>query len=258
VPYLSGISASETRISHDGQWVAYVSYPDLTLWRCRVDGTQRQQLTFPPLEVVRPRWSPNGAHIAFTNVRPGKIWNVYIISSVGGAPQAIMPGDTRPEIDPSWSPDGNSIVFGGSVGDTKRGIQRLDLKTHVVSTLPGSEGLYSPQLSPDGRYVAAFPTDTSKLMLYDFRTRQWTARGSGSFQFNTWSRDAKQIYLLHENEDNEILRFDVARQQFERVVSLKHVEQGGRDWIGLDEAENPVLVLDKSVSDVYRLDLEIP
>jgi Tol biopolymer transport system component len=258
VPYLSGVSASEARLSRDGQWVAYVSYPDLTLWRCRVDGTQRQQLTFPPLQVVTPRWSPDGARIAFTDVRPGKIWNIYIISAAGGAPQEMMAGDTRPEIDPSWSPDGNSIVFGGSVGDAKRGIQRIDLKTHAVSTLPGSEGLFSPQLSPDGRYVASFPTDASKLMLYDLGTGQWQEKDGGIFQFNTWSRDGRWIYLLDVGGVSQIVRFDLTSRKLEPIVSLSDVEQGARDWVGLGESENPMLVLDKSITEVYRLDLRVP
>ena len=87
-------------------------------------------------------------------------------------------------------------------------------------------------------------------MLYDFRTEQWKASGSGTFQFNTWSREAKKVYLLRKNEGNEIVRFDVASQRFERVVSLKHVEQGNREWVGLAADESPLL-------DVYRLDLEV-
>jgi Tol biopolymer transport system component len=184
VPYLSGVSASETSHSSDGQWVAYVSFPDFTLWRSRVDGTQKQQLTFAPFQVVRPRWSPDGTRIAFTDVRPGKTYTIYVISSEGGAPQEIFAGDTHPEIDPSWSPDGDSILFGGSVGEP-RGILRIGLKSKAVSTLPGSEGLFSPQLSPDGRYVSAFPTDMSKLMLYDLKTEKWGGNGQGIFQFNT-------------------------------------------------------------------------
>ncbi|HTM37375.1 MAG TPA: hypothetical protein VL156_11550 [Terriglobales bacterium] len=169
-----------------------------------------------------------------------------------------MPGDTRPEIDPSWWPDGNSIVFGGSVRDAKSGIQSIDRKTHAVSTLPGSEGLFSPQLSPDGRYVAAFPTDASKLMLYDFKTWQWQKTGGGIFQFNTWSRDGRSIYLLDVSGVFQIVRFDVASNKLEPVVSLKDVEQGARGWVGLDEAGNPMLVLDKSITEVYRLDLQVP
>jgi len=258
VPYLSGLSASVADTSRDGQWVAYISYPDLSLWRCKLDGTQRLQLTSPPMQVVTPQWSPDGTQIVFTDVQPGKRWKIYVIAAAGGKAEEIMPGDGLAEIDPSWSPDGKSIVFGRSVAEAGRSIQRIDLKTHAISTLPGSEGLFSPRLSPDGRYVAAFPADASKLMLYDFGTEQWKASGSGPFQFNIWSRDAKKVYLLHVDESNEIVRFDVHRQKYERVVSLKHVEQGNREWVGLSEDDSPLLVLDKSVSDVYRLDLKVP
>ena len=48
VPYLSGISAIQLGFSKDGQWVAYTSYPDGTLWRSKVDGTERLQLTSSP------------------------------------------------------------------------------------------------------------------------------------------------------------------------------------------------------------------
>ena len=52
VPFLSGISAISPTFSKDGQWVAYTSYPDHTLWRSRSDGTERRQLTYPPMEVA--------------------------------------------------------------------------------------------------------------------------------------------------------------------------------------------------------------
>jgi eukaryotic-like serine/threonine-protein kinase len=54
VPYLSGISASHLDVSRDGLWVAYVSYPEHTLWRSRVDGSERLQLTYPPMRLPPP------------------------------------------------------------------------------------------------------------------------------------------------------------------------------------------------------------
>ena len=42
-PFLSGISAGELDFSRDGKWVAYVSYPERTLWRSRIDGSESQQ-----------------------------------------------------------------------------------------------------------------------------------------------------------------------------------------------------------------------
>jgi len=38
----------------DGQWVAYASYPEGSLWRSKVDGTERLQLTFPPMAILWP------------------------------------------------------------------------------------------------------------------------------------------------------------------------------------------------------------
>src|SRR5712692_6441485 len=47
-PYLSGISAEGVDFTRDGNWVAYEMFPESTLWRSRVDGSERLQLTFPP------------------------------------------------------------------------------------------------------------------------------------------------------------------------------------------------------------------
>ena len=58
-PYLSGISAMGVNFSRDGKWVTYVAYPEGTLWRSKVDGSERLQLTFPPLFCAMPRWSPD-------------------------------------------------------------------------------------------------------------------------------------------------------------------------------------------------------
>lgn len=64
VPYLHGISADQVDFSRDGWWITYVSYPARTLWRSRTNGSQRLQLTLPPLWVGLPRWSPDGQWIA--------------------------------------------------------------------------------------------------------------------------------------------------------------------------------------------------
>lgn len=63
-PFLSGISAGGVDLSRDGQWVTYVVFPEGTLWRSKVNGSERLQLTMPPMEVNLPRWSPDGKRIA--------------------------------------------------------------------------------------------------------------------------------------------------------------------------------------------------
>lgn len=48
-PFLPGLSADCCVYSNDGKWIAYVTYPERDLWRSRADGSQRQQLTWPPM-----------------------------------------------------------------------------------------------------------------------------------------------------------------------------------------------------------------
>jgi Tol biopolymer transport system component len=85
-PYFSGISATGLNFSPDGKRVTYVAFPEGTLWRSNPDGSERLQLTFPPLDVVQPRWSPDGGRITFMGQELGKPWSIYVVSSEGGSP----------------------------------------------------------------------------------------------------------------------------------------------------------------------------
>ena len=48
-----------------------------------------------------------------------------------------------------------------------KAIYLLDIKTRKVAEIPGSTGLFSPRLSPDGRYIAAIRLDQTALLLFD-------------------------------------------------------------------------------------------
>jgi Tol biopolymer transport system component len=50
-----------------------------------------------------------------------------------------MPDVPGPQWDPNWSPGGDKIVFGGGPGDAASSIRVLNLASHQVSTLPGSQ-----------------------------------------------------------------------------------------------------------------------
>src|SRR5260370_38402980 len=72
VPYLSGISAEGVETSRDGHWLAYTLFPEGALWRSNISGTERVQLTFPPMRAFLPRWSPDGKQIAFMATAGGQ------------------------------------------------------------------------------------------------------------------------------------------------------------------------------------------
>ncbi len=112
-PYLSGISADGVEFSRDGQWVTYTSYPEGSLWRSRADGSDRLQLTFPPMRAGLPRWSPDGKQIVFTGIIHGRGLKTYLVKAAGGDSEQIT-AEGRNEGDANWSPDGNSIVYWSS------------------------------------------------------------------------------------------------------------------------------------------------
>ena len=177
VPYLSGISAEFVDFSRDGKWVTYVSFPEHTLWRSKIDGSERLQLTLPPVQATMPRWSPDGKRIAYFDTAPGKPWRISLISAEGGTPERLLE-EPRNEMDPNWSADGNSLIFSyfpifDKAPPEKLGIYMVDVRTRNVKKLPGSDGLWTPRWSLDGRYIVARSLDSHSLMLFDFHSQTW-------------------------------------------------------------------------------------
>jgi len=264
-PYLGGISAEFVDFSPDGQRVVYVSFPEGVLWRSKVDGSERLQLTNPPTDepsrfVAMPRWSPDGKHIIYFEMGPGKPARICEVSAEGGAPRALLPDDSSQQVDAGWSPDGNKVVFGGSGGDPASTIRILDLKTRQVSTLAGSQGLFSPRWSPDGRYMAALSFDTSKLHLFDFQTEKWTEVAKGTNGgFPNWSKDGQYIYVFSDGGTG-VIRVRISDREIERVVDLSSFKHTGSAERSLALAPDGSLLLlrDAGTQDVYALEWKEP
>jgi eukaryotic-like serine/threonine-protein kinase len=262
VPFLSGISAEDVSFSRDGQWVAYVNYPEGTLWRSKLDGSQRMQLSYPPLTALLPRWSPDGKQIVFHALSPGQKSKLYVVSTDGGTPSQMIPEDSEGGGDPTWSPDGARIAFSGGVGasNPNASIRILDVKTQQVSTLPGSTGLFSPRWSPDGRYIAAMPFDSRNLMLFDFATQKWEVVAKITANFPNWSKSGEYIYFLHEEDHPSVMRVRVSDGNLEQVADLKNFPQAGyyTIWLGMAPDDSPLLLRDTGTEEIYALDWQAP
>ena len=89
----------------------------LTLVHPAGDGDQHepkriQDLSASGSSLSRPSGlGADGQRIAFSARTPGKQWEIYAISAQGGSPEQVIASETE-ELDPSWSADGNSLVFG--------------------------------------------------------------------------------------------------------------------------------------------------
>jgi len=262
-PFLHGISAGPVDFSHDGRWVTYVSYPEMTLWRCRMDGSEKTQLTFPPARVYEPRWSPDDSRIVFMDVDFTHPWKIRLMPSSGGAVTPLVPSDSfASQDDPTWAPDGNSIIFGASGGADRAtvAIYRMDMHGRKMDMIPASEGYFSPRLSPDGRYISAITEHQTKLMLYDVGAREWSTLAEAELLgYNEWSHDGRYIYM-RENRSGagELVRVRVKDRVLEPVLSFKDFPQLAdmfAAWIGLTPDDAPLLMRDRSVQEIYALDL---
>jgi eukaryotic-like serine/threonine-protein kinase len=260
MPFLSGISAEDVAFSKDGQWVAYVSYPEGILWRSKPDGSDKVQLSSAPLFAALPRWSPDGKQIAFYNYSVGKPGRIYLVSPDGGSPQQLLPEDPEPKQDPDWSPDGNKIIFGSVPANNDSALRVFDLNTHHVSTLPGSRGLFSPRWSPDGRYIVAMPSDSLRLMLFDFQTQKWSELAQERAAFPNWSSDGQYVYFLRWLDKPAVLRVRITDRKLEQVSDLQDLPTTGNigPWLGLAPDDSLVLLKDMGTQDVYALDWEQP
>jgi Tol biopolymer transport system component len=263
---LPGVSAGEADIQRSGEWIAYVSHPELTLWRSKPDGSSRTQLTYAPLQAHMPRWSPDGTQIAFMASHPGKPWKIFVMPAEGGTPREVTAGDHN-QGDPTWMPKGDSIVFAGmpwlEYGTaTGPNIHVVDSKTSQISDVPGSENLFSPRGSPDGRYVAALSADSTKLMLYDMEKKAWTQLAASRFGFENWSRDGKYLYAEdYSDQADDLVRVSVPGGKVERLFSIKEVPRGfdpWEFWIGLAPDDSLLLMRDRSTQEIYSLDVRFP
>jgi Tol biopolymer transport system component/tRNA A-37 threonylcarbamoyl transferase component Bud32 len=262
VPYLGGIPAEGVDFSKDGQWVAYVRLPEGTLWRMKMDGTDQLQLTFPPMKVFLPRWSPDGKRLAFNDVPPDGHSKVYTISADGGAPEALTSGEPG-EHDPTWAPDGNALAFHYKGNSPDSSIQVLNLRAHTVTELPGSKGMFSPRWSPDGRYVAAITSGDLKLMLFDFKTQKWEMLSDSSGSFPNWSKDSKYVFFAGPAASTPgRYRVDIATRKIAEVARLGNAHPGvgvaGFPWFGITPDGSPLIVRDASSQEIYALDVDFP
>jgi Tol biopolymer transport system component len=259
VSYLSGISADWVEFSRDGAWVVYVSYPEGSLWRSREDGSERLQLTLPPMSVLTPRWSPDGKRIAFMGMRPGEPFKINVVSTEGGAPQQLIPGRGDNEADPQWSPDGDRVLFGNR--GARLGLHLLDLKTQQITTLPGTDGLFSPRWSRDGRYVVAIGLHNANLMLFDFNTKKWEQLTDGDAGYENWSKDGKYVYYQGNWEGEQVIyRVGIHDHKVERVARLDKSQFTGNGgfWLGLAPDDSPLMLRDTGIEEIYALDVDFP
>ena len=198
------LKTNMVEFSHDGQWIAY-SHKAPTgyeLWRARANGTEKLQLTTAFAVIYLARYSPDNSKIAIMAVLPKGPYKLYWVAADGGSLHEV-PAQIMVQADPVWFPDSQSILFGsppehfgGGSPDVIRHLYQYDLRTGKTTEVPGSDGLFSPRSTPDGRHIAAMTADFQGLSILDTTTLKWrplTRQQSTNHPF--WSPDSVWVYF---------------------------------------------------------------
>ena len=260
MPFLGGLPAVMMEVSPDGQWIVYKSYPQESLWKCRVDGTERVQLATSEFPTSIPRWSPDGKKIVFHEWKP-KGPKLFVVPAEGGNVEEVVPdasNDPTNQISGGWAGDGESVAYGEYPlpGTVAKGIHVWNFRTHTGSILPGSEGYYWPAWSPDGRWLIAVHPSPNRFMLYSPVTKAWTDFGESPKSSNwwVWSRDSKSIYYTASDGIYRIPLSKGKSEFFADFKGVKHPTNGTARIISMTPNDMPAIMSDASVQQIYSLE----
>jgi Tol biopolymer transport system component len=138
----------------------------------------------------------------------------------------------------------------------------MNLTSGQVSTVPGSENVWSPRWSPNGRYIAAQTTDSTKLVLYDAETQKWETFAKLNAGYFSWSHDGKYMYLTTVATEPVFARIRVPDGRgIETLVSLKDVRLFTGtfgEWTGIAPDDSLLVLKNTSVDEIYALNLQSP
>jgi eukaryotic-like serine/threonine-protein kinase len=265
-PFLEGLSATDIDFSKDGQWITYVRIDDATLWRSRTDGSERLQLTVKDVQVALPKWSPDGKSIIYSAAAIGRPFKIFRVSRDGGNAEELSKEGYN-EIDAGWSPDGKQIIFGrmlNAAAAERQAIYILDVGTREIRELPGSENLFSPRWSPDGKWIMALEATVGMktLMLYDVEQKQWSRwfTSQEALSYPTWAGDSKSAFIDTVMTKNPILRrIRLGAHTAEDLVDLHQLRRYTSPfgmWTGIAPDGSPLFIRDISTQEIYAVELD--
>ena len=254
LPFLGGISGVDPTFSRDGRWMTYQAYPEHTLWRCRVDGSDRLQLTYPPMQIGFARISPDGTQVAFSDSNG----NAYIISMQGGAPRKLTDNASAPD----WSPDGSLLAVVSFI-DHAAVSRIIDVHSGSVSTIPDSKRTLGPWFdSQDSIIVTA--EDQSKLVRYNLKTKKWTDLISSPNKFVNWATSPDMKYFVYSTGGTNptAFRLRLSDGAVETISSLKDVHNVDEIESGPSLSASPddsiLITRDIGTQEIYALTVKWP
>jgi hypothetical protein len=131
----------------------------------------------------------------------------------------------------------------------------VDAKTNHVSALPGSEGMWSPRWSPDGRFIAGLASTDWKLMPYDLQIRKQTRLFDPQIGYPSWSADGALLFF---RSAGWLWRARMRDLRVDQVTNLDGIRVADWGWFATAPNNSLVTARDAGTDEIYALDWEAP
>jgi Tol biopolymer transport system component/imidazolonepropionase-like amidohydrolase len=157
----------DVEVSPDGRMVVYSALGQL--YRRTLPDGKPERITKDERFEFFPSWSRDGQWIVYTTWSDAEHGRVRVIKPDGSGARDVV---TRPGhyVEPSFSPDGQKIVYRHAGGDGNRGpLYAEDTGVYVVPTAGGE-----PLLAREGGGEPGFDHTGTRLYLRDFRNGAYT------------------------------------------------------------------------------------
>ncbi|MDX6576289.1 MAG: hypothetical protein QOE96_2242 [Blastocatellia bacterium] len=216
LPGFDRAAAQNSNAKFNGK-IAFVSNrngPSGEIYVMNPDGSNQRNITNSPASETRPAFSPDGTKIAFVKDFKG----ISVMNPDGSSQTTILDGASAGfnyiTSFPSWSPDGQKIVFNGIPNGSPDGADIYVINVDGtgltrLTTAPADDT--SPAWSPDGRKIA-FATIRDRVPNeVNYEIYVMNADGSNQTRItnNTkfdhspaWSPDGARIAFTSRRDDN--------------------------------------------------------
>jgi Tol biopolymer transport system component len=139
---------------HDGsKAIDFKETSNWDIYRYRVDGSERLQLTGETASEDQPTWSPDSKTIVYRKLN-GKSFDLYLMDADGGHKRDLLIDPEHDEKTPAFSRDGKKVVFFSNRDGIKWNLYSIDVATHEVVRLTYEDFEDKhPQYTPSGAVV---------------------------------------------------------------------------------------------------------
>lgn len=208
----------------------YVVEPDGTGLRSFGDFAQTEGVVLNPWE-----WSPDGTKIALVGtayaplLEGGANYDIYVMNADGtslvnltGGPTDIESGAS--ELNPRWSPDGQSIAFDGDDG-----LYVIDADgSNLRRMADGQQGAWSP----DGQTLAFQGRNAAIQIIASDGTREMQlTQGLDLAELPTWSPDGTKLAFLGVlGDEKEIYVVNADGSGLTRITDAPTNDVGSPKW----------------------------